>query len=664
MASITDVRREGLDGAWEFRLALAGAFLFIVSTFASGFFTCPQTMGTHSLQFRMLAKLQQLDYQMILLPVALHPWTAIGITALAVYSLPLYGLATKRYRDKDKQFNALVWVPFSVASLGMGTLGTMHLFGWAGEKNIHYYSWLIAGGLTAIATVASYTWFFAFKPVPSSLEDRHRNPHLYDVEDLRGAAMTKDLKRGARPLLLRFSGCDWPNLENANVQRKLAGRLVIGRFYNQKERTNYWVCPEIENLQQTLVVAPPGAGKTHSIALPWTRDLPQAGHSAFAIDVKGDMAETLRPFFRRRRIPLYSFNPEDPNSLHWNPFDEVDRSNATELYNGVDCFSRATFGEIKEQEKFWELSELGYLRAAVELLIRTNPNPIPSDLVDLLRSKECLIATLSQLTVQADAQAGQLTREDRRAIEEIERGLQLLVSDAEQKRTGYYERIQGAFLKIQLFNDHRIARITQSSSFRLKQITERPSAMVFAAPLSLGLDSSTLAAIATRFLQQLIYTRFKDRQKRKLFFILDEFSKLQLSAKEMEHFVSTSRSAGCVTVVILQGINQLNERARAELLDNLADRYVLHGAESSTVQWFERTLHERTATRATVSQQQTLSSRLSTSGSGTSITETTVPVLAAREIHNTGGLQYGAWLRLAKYSSKPILVDLERPRLT
>jgi type IV secretory pathway TraG/TraD family ATPase VirD4 len=245
-------------------------------------------------------------------------------------------------------------------------------------------------------------------------------------------------------------------------------------------------------------------------------------------------------------------------------------------------------------------------------------------------------------------------------VEEIERGLQLLVSDAEQKRTGYYERIQGAFIKFALFNNHNIARITQSSAFRLKQLTQRPSAMVFAAPLSLGLDSSTLAAIAVRLLQQLIYTRFKECQDRKLFFILDEFSKLQLSAKEMEHFVSTSRSAGCVTVVILQGVDQLDERSRAELLDNLADRYILHGAGPSTAKWFERTLHDRTAMRATASEQQTSSTRHSAAGSGTSITEATVPVLAAREIHNTGGLQHGAWLRLAKYSSKPILVDLER----
>lgn len=68
--------------------------------------------------------------------------------------------------------------------------------------------------------------------------------------------------------------------------------------------------------------------------------------------------------------------------------------------------------------------------------------------------------------------------------------------------------------------------------------------------------------------------------------------------------------------------------------------------------------------RATASEQQTSSARHAAAGTGNAITETIVPVLAAREIHNTGGLQHGAWLRLSKYSGKPMLVDLERPKCT
>lgn len=661
MASLTEVKKNRPEGGWEMSAVLTGICVFLIAMFASGFYPEPTVSRAMPFGTRLLVKLRELDRQIFLVPLALHPWRALAFAALASYGLPFFGLMAKRFKDKDQRFNALFLVPTIALCVGLGVFLIAEWMGWTDEWSYRYYSWMALSGLVGTATSAIYTWFFALKHGPSSLEDLHQHPHLYEVEDLRGAAMTKELSKGERPLLLKFSGTAWPNPENSNVQRKLAGRLVIGRFYEHHEQTNYWVCPEITNLQQTLVVAPPGAGKTHSIALPWSRDLPVQGHSAFVIDVKGDMASALQAHCFQRRIPVYSFNPEDPNSLLWNPFDEIDRSDATEIYNGADRIARAIFGEISSHEKYWELSELGYLRAAVELLIRTNPTPTPTDLADLLRTKERLIATLAQLSAQLEANPGQVAREDRRASEEIERGLQLLVSDAEQKRTGYYERIQGAFIKFALFNNHRIARITQSSPFRLKKLTERPSTMVFAAPLSMGLDSSTLAAIAVRLLQQLIYARFKERQDRKLFFILDEFSKLQFSAKEMEHFVSTSRSAGCVTVVILQSVDQLDDRARGELLDNLADRYILHGAGPSTAKWFERTLHDRVTTRATASEQQTSSARHSAAGTGTSLTESTVPVLAAREIHNTGGLQHGAWLRLAKYSNKPILVDMRRP---
>lgn len=663
MANVTEVNRGRMTDSFEMNLCIAGFCVAVIAVFASGFYPAVERSGSLSINARILAALQFADSRIFLEPIANHPWKALLVAALAAYALPLYGLLTKRFRDKDKRSNALWFVPGMAAALGVTTFATADFVGGTDGGQIRSHSWLALSGLLAVLTVAFYTWFFALKRGPRSLEDLHKNPHLYEVEDFRGAAMAKDLAEGPRPLLLRFPWCDWPNMGNANVQRKLAGRLVIGRFYEHHERTNYWVCPAIEDLQQTLVVAPPGAGKTYSIALPWGRELPLAGHSAFVIDVKGDMAATLWPSFKQSQIPLYSFNPEDPGSLKWNPFDEIDRSDATEVYNGAENIARAIFGEISTHDKYWDLSELGYLRAAVELLIRTNPNPTPTDLADLLRTQEKLITTLTLLSSQLNTQPDQFSREDRRAIEEVERGLQLLVSDAELKRTGYYERIQGAFIKFALFNNHRIARITKGSQFRLRQLTQEPSVMVFAAPLSLGLDSSTLAAIAVRFLQQLIYARFKERPQRKLFFILDEFSKLQLSAKEMEHFVSTSRSAGCVSVIILQSVDQLADAARTELLDNLADRYILHGAGPATARWFEHSLHDRMAMRATASQDHRFSARNSATGFTTSITETSVPVLAAREIHNTGGLQHGAWLRLAKYSSKPILVDLERPAM-
>ena len=68
-----------------------------------------------------------------------------------------------------------------------------------------------------------------------------------------------------------------PAVALPSTSRDLKGRLCIGRLYDDGRPTGYFVAPEIAKLQQTLVVAPTGSGKTTSLALPWSRELPGKG---------------------------------------------------------------------------------------------------------------------------------------------------------------------------------------------------------------------------------------------------------------------------------------------------------------------------------------------------------------------------------------------------
>ena len=148
----------------------------------------------------------------------------------------------------------------------------------------------------------------------------------------------------------------------------------------------------------------------------------------------------------------------------------------------------------------------------------------------------------------------------------------------------------------------------------------------------------------------------------RIFFILDEFSKLRASTHESEVFLSTSREAGCVSVVILQELNQLDELTKDALLGDLRDCYILHGAARKTAEWFEGAFGKRRHMRASISEQRSASARHSSDGISLSATEERVPVLAAREIRRTGGLTYGAWVSYKNYADqKPILVDMQRP---
>ena len=178
----------------------------------------------------------------------------------------------------------------------------------------------------------------------------------------------------------------------------------------------------------------------------------------------------------------------------------------------------------------------------------------------------------------------------------------------------------------------------------------------------MGLAGETLAAMAVRLMQHQLHQRYGHKGGR-LFLILDEFSKLAMDHKQTERFISVSRSAGAVSVIILQDVDQIHHEARASIWGNCQDRYILHGASSSTARWLSESLGERRVWTRTISSTATRGQHHNTQGGTLSAREESVPVVRPREISLTGGLERGAWLQLSKYSHKPILVDLTRPHL-
>ena len=149
-------------------------------------------------------------------------------------------------------------------------------------------------GSSGILFLAGLLYVGAARLRPS---DIFRNPNAYDLMDLSGAATLRELKRTG--LLVR-SG-QWPSPDS----KAMAGRICIGRLYDDGRPTPYFVAPHIAKLQQTLVVAPTGSGKTTSLALPWSRELPFKGQSVFVLDFKGDMAPHIRPAFGGAGAPAH-----------------------------------------------------------------------------------------------------------------------------------------------------------------------------------------------------------------------------------------------------------------------------------------------------------------------------------------------------------------------
>ena len=621
-------------------LILAGAVTFAALLWLGGAFEFASHLGApKGTREAFLAKLLIWDHN-ALTKLVLNPFLAKPVlfflvaTALAL-APALYGASRGLWRNSHAVPYWSVGVTFALglayflpqALLSHG-LSPFSVAWWRATALLGTAMSLFAAGLTSL------------RGASIRARDILDQPHAFDLMDLTGAARVVELKRAG--LLVRSS--QWPRTDAPFLD----GRLCIGRLYDEGRPTDYFVAPEIEKLQQTLVVAPTGSGKTTSLALPWSRELPSKGQSVFVLDFKGDMAQHIRPGFSGWEAPkLWVFNPVSMASVHWNPMKEPVPGTA-DFEESQEAIAEAIHGEINAGAyQYFDLLDLRILKAGVRAVGHLEA-PNLKALHDLFLSKQHLEETLDTIKDQADLDTFARIEAD-------------LKASTDSLKYTFTERIQGVRNKLDAFSHPAIRRVTgEDADFRLSKLLEQPTCLVFAAPMRMGIAGETLAAMAGRLIQHQLHQRYGHKGGR-LFLILDEFSKLAMNHRQTERFISVSRSAGAVSVVILQDVDQLHHEARASMWGNCQDRYILRGASASTARWLSDSLGERRVWTRTISSSYTRNSHRSSEGGTLSAKEESVPVLRPREITLTGGLERGAWLQLSRYSHKPILVDLTRP---
>ncbi len=640
MTTTSQPRLEHRSEEFERNLILAGTGLFALALWAGGAFeVTPHLRAARGTQSFVIGRLLAWDHN-LLIKLVLNPYLAhpvpflLGSCALAMSPL-LYGISRRLWRRTEEP---ALWALGFALVLGLAdhlpdlmlplTTARFTLAWWKVTALLGSAALLFLAGLVRVSRARLRT------------EDILRNPHAYDLMDLSGAARLSELKRAG--LLVRASS--WPSPES----KMLRGRLCIGRLYDEGRPTGYYVAPEIAKLQQTVVVAPTGSGKTTSLALPWSRELPGKSQSVFVLDFKGDMAQPIRLGNSRYPAPkLWVFNPLSMASVHWNPLLEPE-AGSDDYHEGLDAIAEALFGEVNGGAyQYFDLLDLRILKAGVRVVARLEA-PSLKALHDLFLSQERLEEVLEQIKDTADQEAFARIEAD-------------LMAATDSRKYTFTERIQGVRNKLDAFAHPSIQRVTGTEAdFKLSRLFEHPSCLIFTAPMRMGLAGETLAAMAVRLLQHQLHRRYGHKGGR-LFLILDEFSKLAMDHHQTERFISVSRSAGAVSVIILQDMDQLHPATRASIWGNCQDRYILHGASASTAGWLSSSLGERRLWTRSVSATTSHGPRHVSETGSLSAREDFVPVLRPREITLTGGLDRGAWLQLSRYSHKPILVDLTRP---
>ncbi|MGA9752419.1 MAG: type IV secretory system conjugative DNA transfer family protein [Acidobacteriota bacterium] len=640
MATTSQPRLEHQSEEFERNLILAGTAIFALALWVGGAFeVTPYLHAARGTKPFFLGRLLAWDHN-VLIKLVINPFLAhpvpflLGSCALALSPL-VYGAANG---IRHERYTLALRVLSDLLLAGLAFLIPAYLL--PGRLAPFSVAWWRATLLAGTSGLLFLLEAIRVSHARLSTEDILRNPHAYDLMDLSGAARLSELKRAG--LLVKTSS--WPSPE----AKALRGRICIGRLYDDGSPTGYFVAPEIAKLQQTVVVAPTGSGKTTSLALPWSRELPRKGQSVFVLDFKGDMAQPIRlGLAGLNPPPLWVFNPLSHASVRWNPLLEPE-AGSEDYHEGLEAIAEALFGEVNAGSyQYFDLLDLRMLKAGVRVVGHLEA-PSLKALHDLFLSKQVLEETLDHIKDKAD-------------LDEFARIEADLKASTDSKKYTFTERIQGVRNKLDAFAHPAIRRVTgEEPDFRLSRLFEQPSCLVFTAPMRMGLAGETLAAMAVRLLQHQLHRRYGHKGGR-LFLILDEFSKLAMDHKQTERFISVSRSAGAVSVIILQDMDQLHPATRSSIWGNCQDRYILRGASARTAGWLSDSLGERRLWTRTVSATTSRGPRHVSDAGSLSAREDFVPVLRPREITLTGGLERGAWLQLSKYSHKPILVDLTRP---
>jgi type IV secretory pathway TraG/TraD family ATPase VirD4 len=650
MHGAEDVERRKRD-QFNITLLLVGVAMLALLIYASPFVPAPHNPGLA----RLLIKTQALSAKLIFAPYSKRAFVFDPLFFLLPLLFWVFSILRPNWKSHFAEraaFSTALTVPF-------GAILIYYLLVSRSFFLAPLQHWALR--LTCFAGAALYATLAplaARKRRPQTVRDLSATPDAFDLEDLSGAAPLDEITSA----LLPATSETWPTNVPAN-------RLVLGRYYTpSKQRTNRWLAPFVDDLQQTLIVAPPGSGKTYSIALPWTRELPHKRQSVFVIDLKGNMLQKLYADWtpeteaKRRNSglpPLYYFDPSNPAaSIHWNPLLELNINDAVAFFNGRDAIAEAIFGELATGDnRFFDLRDLRLIKAAIEaLFFLGHDNPTLAQAHEHFLTEENLDAVITKLNASPHA----------KNLADLVATLQLPLRS---QKNSFEEILQGVHNKLQPFSHPALKAVLNDSrdhtgaTFSLSLLNDdRPQVFICATPLELGLLGSTAASLMVRSLQQMLTKRFKTPPKTRLFMVLDEFSKLHLDHKQVEEFISTSREAGAVSVIFLQDVSQIHERTRAAVLANCQDKYFLRGAGPQTAEWCSRALGDRRRLNTSMSESESASAITLSTGLSTSVTESWVPVLRSREIATTGGLRYGAWIVLNRYSHKPMLVDLERPQ--
>ena len=339
----------------------------------------------------------------------------------------------------------------------------------------------------------------------------------------------------------------------------------------------------------TLIVGGSGSGKSASYSIPNAYQM--LGSYVFT-DPKGELYDKTAGYLQSHGYEIKVLNLVNPaNSDGYNPLMHI----ASEL--DVDVIANTIVKGQKSDsssDPYWDDMAEMLLKALIYYLLATRPE------------EEQNLASCSELVRAANSNGGN------NLLTEL---INQLPYDHPARM--YYKSIEiapektyGSILsslqsKLGKFDSKEIAEVTSTDTINFEEIgTKKTAVYVISSDTHTAYDF-LLTIFFSQMIQQLY--NFADenggRLKTPVFFILDEFANIG-KIPDFDKKISTSRSRGIQFSVILQNLDQLEavyEKSYVTIMGN-CDTHVFLGSNSfKTVEYFSKTLGEKTISRASTS---------------------------------------------------------------
>lgn len=308
----------------------------------------------------------------------------------------------------------------------------------------------------------------------------------------------------------------------------------------------------------SLIIGNTGSGKTASVIFPLIFNLADAGESMIINDVKGELYKTTYDYLKRKKYDIKVINLRDTsNSDFWNPltlaYEYHKENNFEKEIETINDLSNAICEEVNSRDKYWQESSSSVLSALCLALIEDckNENQVHFHSIYnlLVEHGGKKYGDQNSLDKYFDDRPFGSTAKNLYSAGNFARG---------ETRATIFSILAS---KLRVFGDTGVSYITSRTSFNIKDIGKKKTAIFLIVPD----EKISRHFVGTLFFNQMYQTLVEEAQKTKagtlpirVNFILEELCNT-IHIPEFSKKLTVARSRQIRIYSVIQDFGQLQE---------------------------------------------------------------------------------------------------------